>query len=346
MRCYRTQYEQWKSMLFMGNDLLFYGVGSMECVLEDFVRRLVEDDEEDDDEDSTAPPIDAVIIRGRTSMRSEEWISRIEEVLEMPMSSAVLSSDARIARIVQWLSDQGASHLVVLVHSLDTPTLLNPRTRSHMQHLTSSPYVHLLGSTTHPNAHLLDGYVRHPRKRLLWVPCTTLVPMLDDALLSGAGVKLGGLPRQFDLLTGSGGGIKVSLESHDTGASSAASLATQANAPLLTSTSATHVLRSVTTKARALFNLIANELLKQATASPDTPTSWPQRSIPYTRLHNLASRNFLASSESALRALLVEFTSHGLVRVSRDEGVEGEVIGIRIASQQEVKDVLEACKKM
>lgn len=351
-RCYRLQYQDWKSALFMGNDLLFYGVGSMQGVLDDFVGGLVVVDDDDAD---TAITVDAVVIRGRSALRSEEWIARIEQALDVPLTSTTPSTTARVDRILEWLSRHPASHLVIMVHALDSPSFLNPRARSHLQHLTSSTSVHLIASTSHPNAHFLDGYVRHPHKHLLWVPCTTLVPMLDDALLSGAGVKLGGLPRQFDLLTGSGGGpartvggSTVDVPATTAGAASAASLATQADAPLLTSASAIHVLKSVTTKARALFNFLANELFKSAAAAAsDAGLPFSQRTVPYSRLHTIASRNFLASSEAAVRSLLVEFTSHGLIRVAREpEKGNEEHVAIRIATMQEVKDVVDASKKM
>lgn len=360
--CYHPQFKTWKSLLLMGNELMFNGVGSIESVLDAFVRQLVDDDDDgsDDVDNGGGLSIDAVSIRGRTAVRSEEWIARIEQTLGIHHSDTGLSSDARIIRVRSWLSEHQNGHLVVMIHSLDSPSFLNPRTRSHLQLLTSSPFVHLLASTSHPNAHFLDGFVRHPNKRLLWIPCSTLAPMLDDALLSGAGVKLGGLPRQFDLLTGSGGVSRIVTPGdagatrhpgHDGAAASAASLATQANAPPLTSTSATHVLKSVTTKARALFISLANELFKSTQQPSEGQTPFPQRSIPYPRLQQLASRNFLASSEAVLRALLVEFTSHGLVKLSRQSdpasgGGGVEVISVRIATVEEVKEVIEACKKM
>lgn len=338
---YRAQYDTWSSLLFLGNDLIFYGIGDKDHYLQDFAQTKSQEGE-----------AATVVIRGRTGVRSEEWIESIEEALDMPYSSGGI--DARLNKILKHLQDAKSMppRLILILHALDSPAFLTPRTRSHIQTLSSCPRIHIIATVTHPNATLLSGYTAG-WKIQLWIDGTTLIPQLDDCLLSSAGTRLGGLPRAFDLRAGGGMGGLTGMGSRQ-GASSghgpvttngnhdgAMTSAAELSGPPLTSTAALHVLKSVTIKARALFMKLASEVL----AAPSQQASVAPRSIPYTRLANQASRNFIATSEATLRALLVEFTSHGLIRVAREGGGE-EVVTLRLGSEEEIKTVVEGAKKL
>lgn len=379
---YRMQYPTWSSLLFLGNDLVFYGVGAKEVVLEDFARSKAEEGE-----------ASVVIIRGRMGTRPEEWVDSIEEALDLP-PLAQAGAEQRLRRIVDAYPDpaedeldedgdldedppaargKGPARLLIVLHSLDAPALLAPRSRAHLQALSTSPYIHIIVSVSHPNAGLLADFTAG-NKPQLWIDCTTLLPHTDDCLLSGAGARLAGLPRAFDLGNGSGFGFSAADTSSRGGAggaghhappgtrgahaaqdtagglSSAAEMhASSATVPLLSSTAALHVLRSVTYKARALFLKLASELRSGAAAggTGDT-TAFAARSIPYARLSNLAARNFIATTEPALRSLLVEFTSHGLVRVHKEDvgGAAEERVSIRMDGEREVAEVVEGVKKL
>lgn len=81
------------------------------------------------------------------------------------------------------------------------------------------------------------------------------------------------------------------------------------------------------------------------------PAGFASRSIAYTRLSHLATRNFIATSEPALRALLVEFTTHGLVRIWRSaSGGEGgggeERVSIGVEGEKEIEEIAEGVKKL
>lgn len=360
---YRQQYVSWTSLLFMGNDLIFYGLGAKEAILEDFAASKAEEGE-----------AAVVIIRGRMGVRSEEWVESIEEALDLGSAPASQSGiEGRLRRIAATLEEEGEEQagpprLILVLHSLDSPSFLTPRTRSHLATLAAfSRKVHLVCSVTHPNGTLLSRYTG---REALWIDCTTLTPMLDDCLLSASGTRLGGLPRAFDLRAGGGMGGLTGMGSRDktttsSGAaaggtgegqmtSAAEAAGAHANTPLLSSTAALHVLKSVTTKARALFLRLAAELTSPsvvaAAAASSSATSLASRSIPYARLSNLAARNFIATTDPALRALLVEFTSHGLVRLAREEAPGGgaveERVSIRMGGQVEVDEVVKGVKTL
>ena len=286
----------------------------------------------------------------------------IEEALESGTASVSGGVEGRLRRILKTLDDASEysrfdqpRRLFLVLHSLDSPALLTSRTRSHLQLLSSSPFVHILATVSHPNSHMLADYTVS-YKRQLWIDCTTLLPHLDDCLITGAGVRLGGLPRAFDLRAGGGVGGLTGMGSMSGpdggqiacagGMTSAAEMhSTNSNAPLLGATAALHVLRSVTTKAKALFLKLASELQNQADASTDK-TTFSSRSLPFSRLSHLAARNFIATSEPALRSLLVEFTSHGLVRVAKDDASGGEIVQLRMEGEAEVKTVVDGVKQL
>lgn len=376
---YRRQYSSWKFLLLLGYTLMMYGLGSKNLVLEDFAKERADLGE-----------ADVVVIRGRTGVRPEEWLDSVEDASGIATSPAVAGGiEGRAMRIVTHYSQafrsssregrrthgENEEHvpLILVFHSLDSPSLLTPRNRICLQILSSSPHVHLIGSTTHPSSALLAGLTSSSAERgQIWVDCTTLIPMVDDCLLTGAGVRLAGLPRAFDLRAGGGvggltgmgartsttgraaaahgapntGGMTSAAEMHSSGSS---------GVPLLSVTAALHVLRSVTVKARALFLKLATELKNQR-AGPGSGESeaelaaFSARTLPYSRLLHLTTRNFIATSEPALRALLVEFTSHGLVRLSRvDGGTSGadeERVSIGIGNEAEVNEIMDGVKKL
>ncbi|CAO1619761.1 unnamed protein product [Parajaminaea phylloscopi] len=375
---YRRQFAVWTSLLFVGNELLLYGLGSKDRVLEDFAKQRADSGD-----------ADVVVVRGRSGARPEDWLSDIEELVELSTTGAVAGGiEGRARRIVRHLHDTHnpassssrrradedvLAPLILVLHSLDSPALLTPRTRICVQILSSSKHIHIIGSTSHPDSGWLTALTSTSSdKNQLWIDCTTLVPMLDDCLLSGAGVRLGGLPRAFDLRAGGGTGGLTGMGARSTvaaggpsgqasqpvgGMTSAAEMhgSTGSSAPLLSSTAALHVLRSVTVKARALFLKLASELKSQpassntASAQPAaSASSFSTRSIPFSRLSHLASRNFIATSEPALRALLVEFTTHGLVRLHRmdSSGSEEEHVALGMRDEAEVSEVMEGVKKL
>lgn len=343
---YRLQFSTWSSLLFMGNDLMLYGVGAKEAILEDFAKQNAESGD-----------ANVVVVRGRMGARPEELMQSIEDALDVSATGAVVGGlEGRARRIVdRYETEDALPPLILALHSLESPAFLAPRFRACIQVLSSSPHVHLVASTTHPNAGLLADYTSSKNKQQLWIDCTTLIPPVDDCLLTSAGTRYGGLPRAFDLRAGGGRGGLTGMSAAPTataaatsGMSSAAEMhAGSANAPLLTATAALHVLKSVTIKARALFLKLASELKLESSkdASSSSSTSFAARSIPYSRLYQLATRNFIASSEAAVRGLLVEFTTHGLFRLSR--GVNGEErISLGMAEVKEVDEVMQAATQI
>ncbi|KAI0736819.1 origin recognition complex subunit 2 [Fomitopsis betulina] len=137
----------------------------------------------------------------------------------------------------------------------------------------------------------------------LWHDLTTLAPYdaelasADPSSISGASIS----GRRGNLVTG-----------------------TAAGGPrIVTETAARHVLASVTQKARRLFVLLGSKQLELMATAARTPasggpagevgTTGQDAAYDYERLFGAAREEFIATSDTALRALLGEFRDHGLV---------------------------------
>ncbi|KAH8998568.1 origin recognition complex subunit 2-domain-containing protein [Lactarius akahatsu] len=85
----------------------------------------------------------------------------------------------------------------------------------------------------------------------------------------------------------------------------------------MTETAAVHVLAAVTQRARKLFVLMGQRQLEAladaGNVEPTNPVDSGEVAIAYDVLFNLARDNFIATNDTALRALLGEFRDHRLV---------------------------------
>jgi len=85
---------------------------------------------------------------------------------------------------------------------------------------------------------------------------------------------------------------------------------------------AASVLLSLTTNARTVFRVLSEEQLKGAGAGGDA-----HGGLPFARWFDLCRTTFAVSSDGQLRAYLMEFVDHGLVkRVRRADGADAVVI--------------------
>lgn len=247
--------------------------------------------------------------------------------------------------------------IFLLINDIDAPALRAPRAQRALSILAAAPRIHLLASIKHVNAPLLWGVDEacarpFPSRRTshlgidedeqgardgkavvsqtmgrdrsfnwLWHDLTTFAPPDLSILLSRPLTTRAGGPAALDPAPGAGGGATSASRPIDSVRDAGHGVQTGGNQEM-GEAAAMHVLRSVTTKARALFVLLAQRQLDagaqpnvSGAATESTPTpSTARRTIPYTTLAETARRSFIATTDAALRALLVEFTDHGLIR--------------------------------
>ncbi|EJD50650.1 origin recognition complex subunit 2 [Auricularia subglabra TFB-10046 SS5] len=175
--------------------------------------------------------------------------------------------------------------LILLLHSLDKAP---PKVRHATLRLATEENVQVIASLDHIRAPVL--FTQRELSGWVWHDLTTLAPY--DSELA-----------HIDPLA---------LRQHkDSGAAGAA--AGQA-IPTITETGAAHVLASVTARAKRVLKLLAtNQLEADASTEPSA-----QGGMEYDGLLHACRADFIASNDTALRALLGEFTDHGLVRIEND----------------------------
>ncbi|KAI0269847.1 origin recognition complex, subunit 2 [Gloeopeniophorella convolvens] len=228
--------------------------------------------------------------------------------------------------LARWLAARPARRLVLVVHSIDAA----PRARALFGALAALPRVALAASVDRLAAPLLLWTSAELlARRWLWHDLTTLAPY--DAELAGAD------PASLRAAARVGAGAGGAADGAGAGAAGAGGQ--------MTETAAQHVLAAVTQRARKLFVLMGR---RQLAALADTVAPAPapaparagdavagQAAIAYDLLFNLARDNFVATSDTALRALLGEFRDHGLVAtVSTGAMGAGETLWIPLHKER------------
>jgi origin recognition complex subunit 2 len=201
--------------------------------------------------------------------------------------------------------------------------------------------VQLAASVDHINAPMLWTSTELLAQRWLWHDVTTLsaydvelagadpaslrsAPTATATAAAAASMRAGGGMAEGMGLGGGGGGGQM-----------------------MTETAARHVLAAVTQRARKLFELMGKRQLDALAdaggtgaviADPTTPAEAGEVAVPYDTLFNLARDQFVATNDTALRALLGEFRDHGLV-VTVGTGVmgSGEMLWIPLRKERLTK---------
>ncbi|KAI0933506.1 hypothetical protein AcV5_005634 [Taiwanofungus camphoratus] len=299
-----------------GFNLLFYGYGSKRDILNAFARDLAKRKGH------------VVVANGfQPSFALKDLLSAIEQIPAFQASFPALASaaagtsiEAQTQRIYDLFSapwppvSPGAGDLYLVLHNIDGPALRSAKAKSSLATLALCPRIHLVASIDHIGAPLrwtmselfarkdppFDPDPSSPRCRSrdvprrgfawLWHDLTTLAPYdfelayADPTFFAGA-------------------------SANSRGGRAPAAVGPSGQGPM-TESAARHILASVTQKARKLFLLLGR---KQAELM-DGETENPQdAAYGYERLFNAARDNFVATNDTALRALLAEFKDHGLV---------------------------------
>ncbi|TRM57482.1 origin recognition complex, subunit 2 [Schizophyllum amplum] len=243
-------------------------------------------------------------------------IERVPGIAEWPLDSSTV--EGQTARAVRFFSETGQRHLYLVLHNIDASAMRTPRARSCIANLAACPGIHLTASIDHINAPLLWTSAEASARKAsaldkasnvavgahgfnwLWHDATTLLPY--DA-------ELAHVDRSSLSAAHGGGPAKGGRRGADAGPAAAGTMVSE--------TAAQHVLASVTAKAKRLFAMIATRQLESIAAGAEGEeggtTNLQAHAIPYDVLFAAARDKFIATNDTALRALLGEFRDHGLV---------------------------------
>lgn len=231
--------------------------------------------------------------------------------------------------------------LVLVVHNIDAPAIRSPKVRALLNALSSLRGVQIAASMDHINAPTIWTSTELLARKWLWHDLTTLAAY--DVELAGADpTSLRGAPPATAAAAASmmAGGGRLA-ESMGMGMGGGGGV-------MMTETAARHVLAAVTQRARTLFMLMGRRQLDSladnaggggvGVVEPTTPAEAVEVAVPYDTLFNLARDNFVATNDTALRALLGEFRDHGLV-VTVGIGVmgSGEMLWIPLRKERLTK---------
>lgn len=304
-----------------GFNVLCYGYGSKRVLLNDFATN------------SCSKAGHVVVANAfQPQFGLKQLLSCIENVPgldSLPLSSSSLENQAR--RIYEFFAQPSQKrHLYLIIHNIDSPSLRLPKAQSCISLLALNPKIHIVASIDHINAPLLwstaelsarkgtqelDTGVSGRGLAWLWHDMTTLTPY--DVELSHA---------DRSSISGAFGGTRKRDGT------------TQSAATMVSESAALHILASVTERAKKLFALMAQKQLEaiEASANAASGDELQQFGIGYGTLFHSARADFIATNDTALRALLGEFRDHALV-LGAQQGSSGEMLWIPMRKERLAK---------
>lgn len=269
----------------------------------------------------------------------------------------------------------GPTKLFLILETFDAPGMQSLRFKSVLETLAKSGNIHIMATTEHVNSGFIASSTGQQSSvpsfnaaeidgdnsstvgrgggggRLCWIwqNMSTFIPSLDEMLIMRSNPAFASwmpcLPPALDLI-----GSAAPLTSRSTQPSTASTSTTDANGGVafynglqvsdtfrtVSESSAISILKSVTTKARALFNLLAKQTL-----SSELEEGGGVGGVAYAELLNKAKRSFLVSNEADFKSLLIEFKDHHLCHISKQG-----VIAIGLTDKKVLQNVLDRLKSI
>lgn len=295
------------------------------------------------------------------------------------VSTLTAARAERIVRRFNTQGVAGPTKLFLILEMFDAPGMQSLRFKSVLETLARSSNIHIMATTEHVNSGFIASTTGHQAsssstndhgeveggKRIegggrlcwIWQNMSTFVPSLDEMLIMRSNPAFASwmpaLPPALDLL-GSSSSSSSSLFARTTQAADANSAAADGSGAsyynglqisdtfrTVSEASAISILKSVTTKARALFNLLAKQSLNSTGTEEADASAGSVDGVAYAELLNKAKRSFLVSNESDFKSLLIEFKDHHLCHIGRQG-----VISIGLQDKKVLQSVLEKLKSI
>ena len=333
---HRKWFTQYALELAQGFNLCFYGYGSKRATINAFAKS------------KCATRGHVVVINGYIpSLRVKDILGAIEQVpgmADVPAVAAGQGIEGQTRRVYDFFRGTHNPPLYLIVHNIDGPALRDAKPRALLATLALHPRIHLVASVdsihapllwsaaevaarkhTHTHGRVGEGDVDVPHTRgYAWVfhDLTTFVPYDEEIAASRDATALPGPATTARGAGGLGGG---------------------GDGGPLTEVAVKHVLASVTEKAGKLFRLLAMRQLAALAEGEGAGggvthgdgdarrhvglVGMDRYGMQYDLLFQAARQEFIATSDTALRALLGEFMDHGVVASVQTPG-EPDVLWI------------------
>lgn len=323
----QTQYEEWDQLFCQGHAILLHGPGDAEAVLAAYVRQK--------------PPASlgsTVLFRaytpGTTAALLKSLLDQLEQVIARSgvddsalvyqgadwHGSNVLVRSRRIAYAYRLPPDQSElPPLYLAVSQVDSKLFRVPLALDMLKVLASAPSIFVIASASHvnapllfpPSATLVETDLHAPPQPIPWVYASmaTFVPPISRALYAAAA------PR--------GGPLKLPAPLSLRGVSSATALAPGlagsdvTDLPTISLARTERILAALPERAVNLFALISSLQLSGGKTAQAAEALAGQADAmcpaPVSQVVEAASADFIARDLAGLKAMLPEFTSHGLI---------------------------------
>ncbi|KAI0345722.1 origin recognition complex subunit 2 [Trametopsis cervina] len=312
--------------LKQGFNLVFYGAGSKRHILNALATHISEIGH------------DVLVINAfNPSFNIRELLTAVENLLAVQGAPPApgIGIDGQSRRIQRFLSSPHCSiNLYIVIHNIDAPSLRGVRAKSCLSTFASHPRIHILASVDHIAFPILwpltDVFNREARQSISSSSPTLRSP--GNAWLFHELTTLN--PYDFETTYVDRSSVSGASQASKTPRTQKEGSGTVPTAAV-TEDAARHVLLSVTQRAKKLFVLLGTKQL-EAMADIEVAKIDPmQLAFEYSMLFNMARDDFVATNDTALRALMGEFRDHGLMVsvTQRHGGAEAVWIPLR-------KDVL------
>ncbi|ROL43735.1 Origin recognition complex subunit 2 [Anabarilius grahami] len=153
--------------VFMGFNILIYGLGSKKLLLEKF-------------RTSTLSDYDHVVVNGFfPSMTLKSILNSITADV-FQHEGSFRNPEDQVDFIVKTLKEDPSNHVFLIVNNIDGPMLRGDRTQQALGQLAAVPNMHLLASIDHINAPLIWDQAKMSMFNWLWYETTTYLPYAEE----------------------------------------------------------------------------------------------------------------------------------------------------------------------
>ncbi|KAI0086594.1 origin recognition complex subunit 2 [Irpex rosettiformis] len=322
--------------LDQGFNLLFYGAGSKRDILNTLATCLNEEDN------------DVIVVNAfNPSFTVKDLLASVENFFDtqscpMTTGSGIEGQTRRILKLFD--SPDTDLDLFLVIHNIDAPSMRNIRAKSALMALASHSRIHILASVDNiAFADLWSLSEIFNRKPTCFssasISASTITPSPGYAWLFHDLTTLA--PYDFETayadrssISGASQATKSSRARQDIPVAGAS-----ATMSTMTEDAARHILLSVTQKAKKLFVLLGTKQLEAIGDLEPSKIDAKAIAFDYSMLFNAARDDFVATNDTALRALMGEFKDHGLMVSMMQATTGAEAVWIPMRKEGLVKIV-------
>lgn len=308
-------FTQYIGELTIGFNIVFYGLGSKRSTINQFI------------DQQCRKRGHIVCVNGfYPGLTIRDIIASICQIPGVSAQSSTLPGmEGEVRRICSFFA-ASARPLFLVIHNIDSGALRTIKAKAILAQLAAQPRIHVVASIDHINAPLIWSQSEMTKRKTdgskpgfawIWHDLTTLQPYGSElSFINHTSVKQ---PK---------GGA--------TDAGRSDPIASDGTIEHMSETAAQHILASVTAKAKKLFVVLGKRQLASLAEAgrvvEGTVVAAQQHGTSNDVLLSAARDDFIAQSNTALKALLGEFKDHGLV-ISVGTSDSGDVLWIPLRKE-------------